>query len=125
MYHGDRGGPWLRSGWEQVGRVDWDGQRGALLLWGLTPEVPRRTALVLRSGCGLVGLARERVAWCTLLVGPIRLDVVGVVSAVRRQPGSGRLVWLVRFDAGVDGDDPATSLRLVSALRRVRAEAGI
>jgi hypothetical protein len=70
-------------------------------------------------------LARERVAWCTLLVGPTRLASIGVLLAVRRQPGSERLVWLVRLDGGVNGDDPATPVRLASALRRVRAEAGI
>jgi hypothetical protein len=125
IYHGDRGGTWMRLGWEQVGRVDWDRQHGTLLLWGLTPDAPRCTRLVLRRGCGLVGLARERVAWCTLLVGPTRLAGVGVLLAVRRQPGSERLVWLVRLDGGVNGDDPATPVRLASALRRVRAEAGI
>jgi hypothetical protein len=123
IYHGDGGGGWRRLGWEQVGRVDWDGRRDTLLLWGLTPDVPRCTRLVVRRGSGLAALARERVGWCTLVTSPIRLDGIGVVLTVRRQPGSGRLVWLVRYD--VDGDDQVTSVRLASALRRVRAEVGI
>ena len=124
IYHNDGDG-WLRLGWEQVRRVDWDGPRSALLLWGLTPDVPRRTEMVLRRGSRLVTLARERVAWCTLPVPPTRLDGVGTLLAVHRQPGADGLVWLVAFDAGVDGDDRDTSVRLASALRRVRAEAGI
>src|SRR5205809_3309903 len=46
IYHGD-GGRWLRLGWEQVRRVDWDGQRSALLLWGLMPDAPKRTQVML------------------------------------------------------------------------------
>ena len=124
IYHDDGGG-WLRLGWEQVRRVGWDSQRNALLLWGLTPNVPQRTQVVLRRGSGLVALARERVAWCTLPVPPTRLDGVGTVLAVRRQPGADGLVWVVAFDAGVDGADRDTSVRLASALHRVRVEAGI
>jgi hypothetical protein len=90
VYHRDSGGGWLRLGWEQVGRVDWDEPRRTLLLTGLTPDVPRR-----------------------------------VLLTVRRQPGSDRLLWVVAFDDGVDRDDPATSLRLASALARLRAETGI
>ena len=124
IYHGDDRG-WLRLGWEQVRRVDWDGLRSALLLWGLTPDVPERTQVALRRGSRLVALARERVAWCTLPVPPTRLDGVGTVLAVRRQPGADGLVWVVAFDAGVDGADRDTSVRLASALHRVRVEAGI
>jgi hypothetical protein len=123
IYHDDGGG-WLRLGWEQVRRVDWDGQRSALSLWGLTPDVPRRIQVMLRRGSRLVALARERVAWCTLPVPPTRLAGVGTLLAVRRQPGGAGLVWLVAFDAGVN-DDRDTSVRLASALRRVRVAAGI
>ena len=124
IYHDDGGG-WQRLGWEQVRRVGWDGPCGALLLWGLTPDVPRRTRLVLRRGSRLVVLARERVAWCTLPVPPTRLDGVGTLLAVRRQPGVDGLVWLIAFDTGVDGDDQDTSARLASALHRVRLAAGV
>lgn len=121
----DDGGGWRRLGWEQVRRVGWDSRRSALLLWGLTPDVPQRTEVVLRRGSRLVALTRERVAWCTLPVVPTRLDGVGTLLAVRRRPGADGLVWLVAFDAGVDGDDRETSVRMASALRRVRVAAGI
>ena len=124
IYH-DGGGGWLRLGWEQVHRVDWDGRHGALLLWGLTPNAPRSTRVVVRRGSRLVALARERVAWCTVPVMPTRLDGVGTVVAIRRQPGADRLVWLIAFDADVDADDPVTAARLASALHRVRAETGV
>ena len=124
IYHDDGGG-WLRLGWEQVRRVDWDGPRSALLLWGLTPNVPQCTRVMLRRGSGMVALARERVAWCTLPVPPTRLDGVGTLLAVRRRPGADGLVWLVAFDVGVRGDDRDTTERLASALHRVRVEAGI
>jgi hypothetical protein len=119
-------GAWyLRLGWEQVRRVDWDGLRGALLLWGLTPDVPKCVRVALRRGSRLVALARERVAWCALPVPATRLDGVGRLLTVRRRPGADSLVWLVAFDASVDGDDLDTTVRLASALHRVRVEAGI
>jgi hypothetical protein len=121
IYH-DEGAGWRRLGWEQVRRVDWDNRRSALLLWGLTPTVPRQTEVLLRRGSRLVALARERVAWCTVPVPRSRLDGVGTLLAVRRQPGSGELVWLVAFDAGVDAAD---RVRLDAALHRLRVEAGL
>ena len=124
IYHGDDRG-WLRLGWEQVRRVDWDGPRNALLLCGLTPDVPQRTEVVLRHGSRLVALARERVAWCTVPVPPTRLGGIGTLLAVRRQPGADGLVWAVAFDPGVNADDPDTSVRLASALHHVRARDGI
>ncbi len=125
VYHRDRGGGWLRLGWEQVGRVDWDEPRRTLLLTGLTPDVPRRALLPVRRGSALPALARERVGWSTLLAGPIRLDRVGTLLTVRRQPGTDRLLWVVTFDAEVDRDDPATPRHLAAALARLRAETGI
>jgi hypothetical protein len=121
VYHSDNGA-WQRLGWEQIRRVDWDDQRSTLLLWGLTPDVPRRTRVVLRRGSRLVALARDRVAWCTLPVPPTRLDGVGTLLAVRRRPGADDLVWLVASDVNGDGD---TSARLAAALHRVREAAGI
>src|SRR5438874_695038 len=56
IYHDDGAG-WLRLGWEQVHRIGWDGPRSALVLWGLTPNVPQRTEVVLRRGSRLVTLA--------------------------------------------------------------------
>ena len=42
LYH-QAGQAWVRLGWEQVGRADWDEQRHLLTLTGLTPAVPVRT----------------------------------------------------------------------------------
>ena len=123
IYHRGGGG-WVRLGWEQIHRVDWDNQRGTLMLRGLTPNVPS-TVVLLSRGCKLVALARERVAWCILPVAPTQLDGVGTLLALRRQPGTDRLVWLVAFQADVDRDDPVTSARLASALHRLRTEAGV
>ena len=94
------------------------------MLRGLTPNVPS-TVVLLSRGCKLVALARERVAWCILPVAPTQLDGVGTLLALRRQPGTDRLVWLVAFHADVDRDDPVTSARLASALQHLRTEAGV
>jgi hypothetical protein len=118
-------GPWTRLGWEQIARVDWEDQRGGLVLVGWTPDVPGRTVLALPRGDPLVALARERVAWTTLLT--TRIPVAGYGQArvvVRRQPGTNRLVWMIALDDGVR-DTPDVQPAVAAALARLRTEQGL
>lgn len=52
---------WVRLGWEQVARVDWDADRGGLVLTGLTPGVPARTVLAVPRREALVDYDAERL----------------------------------------------------------------
>jgi len=61
------GRAWARLGWEQVGQVHWDDRRHVLVLTGLTPAVPARTAVHLARHWDLPMVAAERVSWATLV----------------------------------------------------------
>jgi hypothetical protein len=121
--------PWVRVG-DQVVRtigmaVRFDPATDVLVLVGWTPDVPGRTVLALPRGDPLVALARERVAWTTLLT--TRIPVAGYGQArvvVRRQPGTNRLVWMIALDDGVR-DTPDVQAAVAAALARLRTEQGL
>jgi uncharacterized heparinase superfamily protein len=119
--HPSGSGTWVRLGWEQVGRVDWDEPRG-LVLTGWTPDVAARTLLAVASGEPLLELARERVAWTMLLATHLPVGGRGLARvAVRRQPGTDRLLWMVALGPGV-ADTAAIRAELDAALARLRAD---
>lgn len=111
------GDGWERLGWERIRAVRPD-QTNGLLVVG--PDVFR-----LPASDGWLALARERVAWTVLTSTPIRLAGrdIGRVTA-RRQPGSDRLGWDVRYVDGVCPDAPEVRAALDAAIRRLRAELG-
>jgi len=115
VYHRDSAG-WARLGWEQVARVWAD--RDGLVLTGWTPDVPARTVLAVRPGGPLRDFATERVGWTVLVT--TRLTLTGGRTArvaARRQPGTGRLVWLVAVEP-----DGAPADGLNAALARLCAD---
>jgi hypothetical protein len=99
VYFQDRGGPgrtWSRLGWEEVDAVLWDDRLQVLGLSGVQPGGMRRIELVLASRGALVEVARERVASTLLASAAVRLgDQVCARVTARRQPGSGKVVWIV------------------------------
>jgi hypothetical protein len=123
VYHQDPtgSGTWVRLGWEQVGRVDWDEPHG-LVLTGWTPDVAARTLLAVARGEPLLTLARERVAWTTLPATRIPVGGRGLARVTaRRQPGSNRLLWMIELGPGV-ADSAAVRAELDAALTRLRAD---
>ena len=121
VYHPAGSREWARLGWEQVGRVDWEEQHG-LVLTGWTPDVPARTVLAVSRGEPLLELARERVAWTNLFATRIPVGGHGKARvAARRQPGTGRLLWMIALDPGVP-DSAAVRAELDVALTRLRAD---
>jgi hypothetical protein len=128
LYHcggGTSGGTreWVRLGWEEIGNVSWDERECALTVTGLLPTVARRTVLHLPNGTSLGRLARERVAWTSLVRTEVTLGEHGRARVIgRRQPGSDELVWLV----GVDGplDTPGLQATLEAALGELRRDLG-
>jgi hypothetical protein len=114
-------GPGIRLGWEQIRRADWIERQG-LVLHGWTPDVPARTVLAVSFGEPLLAFARERIAWTTLLATRVPVGAHGGAQVTaRRQPGSGRLLWMVTLDPGVR-DDATTRDGLAAALARLRAD---
>jgi hypothetical protein len=119
--HPTGSGAWVRLGWEQVGRVDWEEPHG-LVLTGWTPDVAARTLLAVARAGPLPALARERVAWTTLLATHIPVggrDLARVTA--RRRPGDNRLLWMIALGPGV-ADSAAVRAELDATLARLRAD---
>lgn len=121
--HADRS--WLRLGWEQIGNVACNQAQGTLLLTGLLPPAPRRTEFRL-SSTRLPDLARERVRSTKLAAATVPLDDRHRARvSVRRQPGTGNLLWIVAVGDGIDPNLPQTKARLDRAIAQLRAELGL
>jgi hypothetical protein len=125
LYH-QAGRAWVRLGWEQVGRADWDEQRHVLILSGLTSAVPARTVLHLARDWDLAAVAAERVSWTSLVDQRISLNgPAGARVVARRVPGGVRVRWLVILDRGLDPGNPVVRAGLESALTELRAATGL
>ena len=113
---------WARLGWEQIGNVAWNQARGTLILTGLLPPAPRRTEFRLSSS-RLPDLARERVTSTRLAAATVPLhDRHRAQVSVRRQPGTGNLLWIVAVGDGIDPNLPQTKVRLDRAIAHLWAE---
>ena len=131
LYHDadERSGPagpheWVRVGWEEIAAVSWDDRACSLTFTGLVPTVRRRTVLHLPTGATLGLLARERVAWTTVVQTTIQLGDHGTARVIgRRRPGSEELTWLVGLDGGIDSRDVPGALD--RALNDLRARLGL
>lgn len=129
LYHQDRREPsqgWSRLGWENVTRVSWDDRRRILTLTGLRPDGTWRTDLRLPRHTALAELARERVASTLLASTTVRLGgrVCACVTA-RRQPGSGKVMWVVVLNGADGAGEPAIRARVAAAIATLRADTGI
>jgi len=125
LYH-QVGQAWVRLGWEQVGRVDWDEQRHVLILSGLAPAIAARTVLGLAKDWDLPAVAAERVSWTTVLDQRISLNgQPGARVVARRLPSPVRLTWLVILDRGLDPANRGVRAELESALTELRAATGL
>lgn len=115
---------WTRVGWDEIGRVDWNGSECTLTFTGLAPPGPRRTVLHLPTGASLGLLAHERVAWTEVVRTKIHLGGHGWARVLgRRRPGSDEVTWLVGLDGGSKTAD--LQLALEAALHEMRARLGV
>lgn len=120
FYHRDEPG-WVRRGWEQIERADWDEYSQRLLLVGLTPGVPPVSVRV-PAHSPLIAVVRERIGWTTLLTTDVALADLGKARVtVRRDPRGGELIWAVRLHPQVDVNDPELAERVDAAIRWLRA----
>jgi len=120
------GRPWSRLGWEDVGGVGWDERRHVLTLTGVRPGGHWQKELALPSHTPLVEFARERLTSTLLASAAVRLDdqVCAWVTA-RRQPGSGKVVWVVVLDEAGDISAPAIRAKVEAAIADLQAQTGI
>ena len=129
VYFQDRGGPgrtWSRRGWEDVEVVRWHDRHQVLTFTGVHPGGLWRKDLVLASRSALVDVARERVASTLLASTTVRLgDQPCARVTARRQPGSGKVVWIVVLNEAAGISNPAVRARVQAAIAAVQAETGI
>ncbi len=127
IYHRPVDGPdWLRLGWEDVGRVAWTARSGTLTLTALPDSGSSGLLLHLPGPAPLVGLARERVG-STWLTGTLvwHDDRACAQVIARRQPGTGRISWIIAFSRAGDIEDSAVQAEVADAIDELRAEIGL
>jgi hypothetical protein len=129
LYVQDRGGPgrtWSRRGWEDVDVVRWHDRDQVLALTGVQPGGMWREELVLASRSALVDVACERVAATLLACTSVRLgDQPCARVTARRQPGSGKVVWIVVLNEAADITNPAIRATVEAAIAALQADTGI
>lgn len=129
VYFQDRTGParrWSRLGWEDVDVVRWHDRHQVLAFTGVHPGGMWRKELVLASRNALVDVARERVASTLLASTAVRLgDQPCARVTARRQPGSGKVVWIVVLNEAARISNPAIRARVEAAIAALQADAGI
>lgn len=129
IYYQDRDGPgrpWSRRGWEDVHGVAWDDRRCVLTLTGMRPGGTWRKELVLPAHTTLVELARERLTATLLATTVVRLgDQICAWVTARRQPGSGKVIWVVVLNGAGGTRDPAIRARVAAAIADLQAQTGI
>ena len=129
VYFQDRDGPgraWSRLGWEEVDVVRWHDRHQVLAFTGVRPGGLWRKEVVLASGSALVDVARERVASTLLASTIVRLgDQPCARVTARRQPGSGKVVWIVVLNQAARISNPAIRASVEAAIAAVQADTGI
>jgi hypothetical protein len=121
-----QGHAWCRLGWEDVIRVGWDDRRGVLALAGAGPSGIWRKELVLNRHSPLVELARERVSATLLARATVRHgDQVCALVVARRQPGSGKVIWLTLLNAAGDTSNEIIQAEVAVVIADLRAQTGI
>jgi len=123
---GRAGRTWSRLGWEDVDAVLWHDRHQVLVFTGVQRGGIWRKELVLASRTVLVDVARERVASTLLASTIVRLDDQAHARVTaRRQPGSGKVVWIVVLNEAAGISNPAIRARVQAAIAAVQAETGI
>ena len=116
----------FRIPWERVEAADWDSETSTLrvvetdaepVTVELEPEEPQR----------LLQLIRERVTASVVLQRHVPVaSPLGLRVVARRAPGRrGDLVWSVRYDDGVDPDDPAVRQLVADTLAAAKSDVGV
>jgi hypothetical protein len=129
VYIQDRGGPcrtWSRLGWEDVDAIRWHDWHQVLAFAGVHRGGLWRKELALASPGALVDVARERVASTLLASTAVRLghELCARVT-VRRQPGSGKVVWIVVLNEAAGISNPAIRTEVAAAIAALQADTGI
>jgi hypothetical protein len=123
---GEPGRSWCRIGWDEVIRIGWDERRSAWALIGAGPSGLWRKELAVDRLGALVELARERIGATLLASAVVRdSDRVAAVVMARRQPGSGKVVWVTLLSPAGVTNHQAILARAAAVIADLRAQTGI
>ena len=129
VYFQDRGGAgrtWSRLGWEDVNAVLWHNRHQVLAFTGVQPAEYGRKTWRWRPAASWWTWLVERVASTFLASTIVRLgDQARARVTVRRQPGSGKVVWLVVLNGAAGTSNPAIQARAEVAIAALQAGTGI
>ena len=118
LYRRTEPGCWSRLGWERVTRVAWDAEACCFVITVLSGTVPARLVVPARERGVLPELAAERMTHAYLGRWSVPLgNGQHVLVEARRQPGTGKLLWVI-----LDGDH-GRGVEL--AIARLAAEFGV
>jgi hypothetical protein len=117
---------WRRLGLESIGRLRWDPDRGVLDLTSFAAGPVLRLTLQLKRGTRIGTIVKERVAAMLIVGTRVPLDNGGTaLVTARRHPGGSEVIWVVLLDDNADPTDAATHACVDSAIRELRAHAGL
>jgi hypothetical protein len=118
LYRIGEPGCWARLGWERVTRVAWDGETCCFVITATSGTGPSRLVVQARERGVLPELAAERMTHSYLGRWSVPLgDGQHVLVEARRQPGTGKLLWVI-----LDGDHGRGA---ELAIARLAAEFGV
>jgi hypothetical protein len=129
LYHRDPSAEdelWRRLALESIGRLRWDPGRAVLDLTSFAPAPILRLKLQLRRGTRIGTIVKDRVAAIRIVGTRVSLDNGGTaLITARRHPGGSEVIWVVVLDEDADPTDAATHACVDSAIRELRAHAGL
>jgi hypothetical protein len=118
LYCSGEPGCWSRLRWERVTRVAWDGEACCFVITALSGTGRARLVVPARARGVLPELAAERITHSYLGRWSVpRGDGQDVLVEARRQPGTGKLLWVI-----LDGDHGRGA---ELAIARLAAEFGV
>ena len=125
LYWQPSGAAWLRLGWEEISRVSPDTDERCLVVTTISDGAPRHAVLASPANRRLRDFVQDRVAATRFVLTRVAVDGHPLVVDGRRQPGTGRLHWLVGVDRRLAAGGPALNSAVELAIAQVRADLGV
>jgi hypothetical protein len=117
---------WLRVGWADVAEVHWHADTDLLAVTGLSGAPVEHVTIPLTEVGNLVEVAQDLIATASVVT--LSTYMAGdrhATITVRREPDTGRLVWRVGLDDGLDPDNPDVRKWVDAAITSIVDDLGL